>query len=370
MGLSYAFGPRGSALAWVPSPGQWVEVGFNTLVDANSGAPTPNSGNSFAQANSFLDVWNGGAYDPFTGTFGRILYGPCGGHDTYDGNDVYEYDIETRLCSRVNDTATATNNRETSGSANTFGEYDDGSPIPNHDHAEHVVIEVGGVPTLLVPEASTWTGENGAGSAYGHSLNLNALTWTRGPQFSAAQYHGMFIADRGRNCAWGKGQATPGFVRIDGDLTLTTYATNNYAIADGAQAFHDTRRDRFVHFLHTFDYYIVDLQNPGTKPSSTSGGAPGSMDYGSYMGYSQDLDIGIAWNGGKTVYTIDAGNLAGGWTAQGAGSTLTPPGGSSAGSGKQAYSKLYFFPQFGENGILLGITDKNEPAWAYGLEAP
>ena len=82
--------------SWVPSPGQWAEVGLNTVVDV--AGPAPATGAAIGTGNGFLNIWAGGAYAPgYGGRFGSVIYGPNGGHASYDGNDVYAYDIESRL---------------------------------------------------------------------------------------------------------------------------------------------------------------------------------------------------------------------------------------------------------------------------------
>ena len=365
MGLSYAFGPRSSAvssLSWVPSPGQWAEVGLNTLKAIHDAqASTPNSGNAWY--NNFLNAWGSAGYAAnYGGLYGSIIVGPSGGHGSYDGNDVYAYDIETRLCSLVVDTYT-----NTAAGGNSFGEYPDGSPLPPHDWDSKAILPVGTKGTMIVPDPPTGNADSGAGSNYPHALDLDTLEWTRLGQFTYSQWHGTASRDDGRSCIWYKSQgniSVSPLERLASDFTITSYPNNNYALAAYPVATIDSRRDKHILWygpgLHLF---VTDLQDPDTEPSPyTLSSGPGS---GQGFQYCQATDRIYAWPGsGKTVYYLDCQEIEDGspsWHTEGSSSSATPPS-----SVNQAANKLRMVPGIGN--CLIGNIVVDEPAWAYRPE--
>ena len=334
--------------AWVPAPGQWAAVGLNTLVDVQG--PSPVSGDGFATNNGFHKIWAGGAYAPhYGGTYGSMIYGPNGGHNSYDGNDVYAYDIESRLCLL----AKATYN-PTSDGINSFGEFPDGSPCPPHGYDAHVVLpNVGASGSLVVPatyndlDLANWC-------SWSHLLDLATGKWSRGPDF-VDPVHMASAYDPIEDVAWFRAEPAQPLTKFDG-VTRTTFPGNRYAIDTGTVATIDTKRHHFVHWdgrslRHLF---VTDLASPNTQPTAISlPSGPGSCAFE----YVPELDRIVAWNGGKTVYTLNPNDYAAGWQVQGTASNVTPPS-----PVNDSYSKYMYVP-----GIqcLIGISDVDTPAYAY-----
>ena len=188
MGLSYAFGPRGSgvgSLSWVPSPGQWAAVSLNVMTDVPR-TVEPNNGSSWGGTNGMMATWAGGAYAPELGELGSLLYGPNGGHASYNGNDVYCYDIRTRLFSILK---TTYENTAADGDG-TFGEYPDGSPVPPHTYGSSSVATRYGTYGRLVLAYSPPDTTLAAYVPYCHFLDLETLTWTRGPDIGTERSRG------------------------------------------------------------------------------------------------------------------------------------------------------------------------------------
>lgn len=90
------FAGRGQPLpAWLPEPGMRKNVSLNTI---ESVYPVNAPDTRTRGSKNVLDVWNSTTYVPSLGKYGSILaWG--GGHGDYLGNEVYRYDIETRVWS-------------------------------------------------------------------------------------------------------------------------------------------------------------------------------------------------------------------------------------------------------------------------------
>lgn len=340
--------------AWVPSPGQWANVGLNTL-NSVKGPDAASSPGAFA---NILNAWCGVVHAPlYGGVYGSLIVGPGGGHGSWDGSDVYAYDIETRQCSLLKATYNPTTN-------NTYstGAYPDGSPLPPHNYAGYVVMPNKGVKgSLWVP----WTYiENDAGPAAGvvndcFFLDLNTLVWSRGPSTSPGRYHGAAIAADG-SVWWRAGAGVQPLKRLSADgTTVTTYSSSTSNTTVYTAAAIDPTRNRFFFWEGSLvRLWVTDISNPNVSPTQyTFGSGPGGN---SSLGYSTVLDRIIGWGGGKTVYTLDPANPGGGWTAQGSGSTLTPP---ALESGQDSvYTKLRWVESVK---CLIGIISTSTVAWAY-----
>jgi hypothetical protein len=336
--------------SWVPAPGQWAAVGLNRLIDVKG--PEPVTGQSFA--NGFLKIWAGGCYAPgYGGRFGSIIYGPNGGHASYDGSDVYAYDVETRLCSLVR----ATYN-PTSAGVNSFGEYPDGSPCPPHGYDSMVVMSnLGAKGTLVVPQTYTSLADANQRTAISHLLDLSTKTWTRGPDFQAS-LHPAAAYDSVNRLMWYRAEATAPLTKFDG-TSITTYPNNNYAIDSSTVATIDTKRNQFVHWdgQTLQELTVTSLSSPNTDPPFFRPGAgPGGA---CALEYVADTDQVVGWGDGKAVFTLNPANYAAGWSSQGSGSAVTPPVPFNG-----CYSKYVYVP-----GVkcLIGISDSDQVAYAYRL---
>lgn len=83
--------------AWVPEPGTIAAISLNTVNDVRPLDWTTPLGD----LEGVFQSWGGGVYAPELGALGSLLVGGTGGHNNYDGNEVYRYDIDTRLWSRI-----------------------------------------------------------------------------------------------------------------------------------------------------------------------------------------------------------------------------------------------------------------------------
>ncbi len=199
-----------------------------------------------------------------------------------------------------------------------------------------------------------WTG-------WSHLLDLATLQWRRGPEIESNGNNVVHICaayDPGTDAMWLKAETisagTP-LIKFNG-TTVTKYTGNTYATDYVSVAAVDTRRSRFVQLWNGTTAFSTDLANPNSRPSPINvGGGPGEEPAFEYI---PDLDKFIAWRGSsKTVYTLNAANLAAGWSTEGTGSAATPP---SCTNG--SFSKYVYVPQVK---CLIGMSDVNQVAYAY-----
>lgn len=82
-------------LDWVPPPGHIADVGLNTMYSQGHSVT-----GRFVNNRSVIDGYCGLVYVPQLGAYGSlVIYG--GGHADYAYNEVYRYDVQTRMWSRL-----------------------------------------------------------------------------------------------------------------------------------------------------------------------------------------------------------------------------------------------------------------------------
>lgn len=116
--------------SWVPAPGTFADVSLNTPSDVN---PCPNGGCAYSgtegQPGVFVD-WTSGAFAPELGPSGSyVCWG--GGHKAYAGNEVYRWDVATRLWIRMGDPSRY---NDLPGNIAADGSFPDGKPAAPHNY--------------------------------------------------------------------------------------------------------------------------------------------------------------------------------------------------------------------------------------------
>lgn len=184
--------------AWVPAAGKFADISLNVMSDVNP-CPTNTcvwSGGGLGPKEMFR-VWCGGIFAPEYGTKGAFLmFG--GGHLSYDGNEVYAFDLASRLwvCH-----GTPAPYNGTQIQAN--GEYPDGTPPAKHTYAlvSYLPPAWGGgtLGSLLT------FGMSGSGVEQRvHAFNLATGVWSR---FTAGDLqfgnsYGTAVRDSARQGYW------------------------------------------------------------------------------------------------------------------------------------------------------------------------
>lgn len=341
-------------LSWLPSAGQWASVGlanFSTVA-----ATYPGTGDTFTGGNGFFRIWAGGAFAPNLGTLGSMIYGPNGGHASYDGSDVYRYDIYTRQFSLLRDSYRPT----VRPGGNSFGEFPDGSPHPPHDYQGHIVIPVNGVDTLIVPQTyvDLTDGNNRVYRPHALTLTNPGAGWARFAADLTNALHPAAAYDPARRCMWLYGEASGPLTRIyhNGTTFVVTTFSGTYAISQPSAATIDTRRDQWIHYASlgaSEAVFVKNLQSPGSAATSTAiSGGPGAACMFEYI---EEIDRILAWDGGTTIYALNPANIAAGWSTWSTGGSAPPT------PTNQTYSKIRWAPKAG---CVVGATVTTGTAWA------
>jgi hypothetical protein len=130
---------------WVPAPGKYADITSTlaTTVDPCPSATCIYSGFHPSYPHSFHAKWNawgGGVFATALGGAGSMLF-YTGGHDSYDGNDVTRFDVETRTWSQMSLPSLYGQGKtpgwpatgdSTNAVVGPFGMYPDGTAYPFH----------------------------------------------------------------------------------------------------------------------------------------------------------------------------------------------------------------------------------------------
>lgn len=256
------------AASWVPTVGNLASVSLNTL---NSQAPT--LGGSQTNPAGVMDAWCGMTYAATLGANGSlVLHG--GGHDDYPYNEVYRYDVATRLWSRIVEPVYP-----------IFLGPD--SYYTDATYAEYYTSTAG---------SAVHTGKAAADHTYGHTLWL--------PQGSlgsdAAGYY--FSAGNSSQPPGGqRGSAWPHYV----PLSAPSWTRGGAAFATGPSygpALYDSARNRVV-LLRSSDFnQSLSLFNCATQTAGTlSVGSPGTRTYYGTAAYDSAADLYMSANVGNVT---------------------------------------------------------------------
>lgn len=127
--------PTGATPAHILSAteGQWTNIATNTLADVffdYTGWSVPGYGVAIAD---IMKTWNGAAYDPAR----HVLNVKGGGHNGYEGNETYLFDLVAGLWTRLDNPSPYEENTYSGGAGNPLGWdgiYPDNGPQPVHTY--------------------------------------------------------------------------------------------------------------------------------------------------------------------------------------------------------------------------------------------
>ena len=297
-------------------PGHWAAVSLNQIADVD---PCPQGGCSYSANEgqpAVINDWNGGAFATRFGTRGGlVVFG--GGHMGYYGNEVYVFDLDSRLWQRVTDPV------ENPVCDQTTGELQDGSPCSAHTY-DYVQYHAG--TNSFVELGSSSNHEvGGGGSPKVHLLNFDTRRWRGGASTNYPNFRGHEGAssayDPNRDSFWLLAAHNVGLMKYDpnangGAGLWTPYAQYNISI-DAVSAI-DPDRDLFVTLdtRGTQRVIVHDLNKPGQLGRAVSTTGDRSMESFPKPGFEWDPIIRkfVIWGRGASVYTLTPpdGDWAGG----------------------------------------------------------
>jgi hypothetical protein len=304
------------ANGWAPNT--WATIGGGGPSHGLSATNTvanvaPSNAQSLGSPAAVMDAWNGGAFASQAGTYGKfIVHG--GGHADYQGNEVYGFDVGTRMWSRLSDPYPNPVWPNASAWWPAHGAQVNGSPGVRHTYD---LVE------YHPQRNSFWsfgaqTSDNANGIPLFCEFSLNTNTWTR-RGLSAAGFGGAgwscYDSRRDRFICHGDGggssstiiysPSTDTFAYTDQSNSAGLGVTDNTAAYDPVNDFiFVLRRDSGSMYglnAASLSQDVVTL-NAVNKPS-TGGGAG--------LEYCPELNGFIYYRSGTSVYLITKG--AGTW---------------------------------------------------------
>ncbi|HNP37823.1 MAG TPA: hypothetical protein PKK10_18425, partial [Woeseiaceae bacterium] len=274
---------------WYEVPGAKLETVFPT--------PTPPG---MTGPRSVMDAWSGGAYDSVRDRL--IVWG--GGHCDYAGNEIYVFDIETSVWTRLTEPSTQI--------VEGVSHYPDGLPSSRHTYDSLSFVPETG-EFVSIASGGYFCETNGNYERATDIFNFALNRWERGANFPdiGGSTGSVSAYDPVTGHIWLHG--TGGNARLaEYDPIADTWQRHGSAIyleIDGVAAI-DSNRHRMIvvgGYNGNNGLMVWDLDNPGaghSKPSSSGARnlenvqAPGLV-------YDPVADLYVGWNGGSDVYTLD-----------------------------------------------------------------
>lgn len=395
----FSVGIQASA-GWVPLPGNVAAVSLNTPNAVNpypSVVPYPSStapgtysnSGTFGGQERVFSAWSGGVLCPDFGPLGSLVYWG-GGHGDYGGNEVYRYDIFTRLHSRLTNPHNYAPGA--SGASNgsfpwdpTWGDFNDNqTPLPNHNYGCQVGLTgaLAGNTTggLLIPSL----GAAGTGAVQirrGHLFNTDTNAWSRfGTGDSPGTTNGTngtACLDTSRNCLWMLAGSSFNIGKLDIATATWTYYTSAVSWNSDSTALYDPVADLILVLVPQItggvadtglnSLYLIDPASPSTAKLATyTGTAPTNGGCGFDRCSITDKFYTYPGNGSTTLRTLTrptvGGNWDGSWTFGTESFTGTGPTAANLVFGKFRWvAAIKCFLYFGS--IINGLA--NGPVFAY-----
>lgn len=344
--LASAAESMGNAPSWVLeiAPGTWARVSLNTPADVDpQDDPKLNPNYPFkppwaggSDQEGVIKNWNSGAFATKFGPKGSLLlYG--GGHNGYYGNEVYAFDMESRLWTRLTNPYPSPEWNNLDGSPNLQaypdGWYPDHTPSPPHTY-DQAGYHPGTNSFVVLQTQSNNTGNSGR-VPRASMLALDKIVerpiadaskaWRFSPINTGGetQRAGAWSAyDAARDVFWCEGgSGTDAFAKFDpkvanADGTFGEWTNYPPKITGNGVAERDPLRDILVvragggRFGHA--HVVIDLKNPSgpgvpieTAENPLPGGPPLTEEFQRPgIQWSQKRQAMIWWRRDAEVYEL------------------------------------------------------------------
>ena len=162
-----------------PSAGTFADISANL---ASSVDPCPGGGCVYSGTQrqpAVFAVWTSGIFAPECGSLGSVIHWG-GGHKAYSGNEVYRFDLATRLWSRLGNPSLYS---DSPGNISSTGAFPDGKPAPPHSYQTLGILPSsagGGTQGSLIQATLPAVDSNGNGRAGAWwKFNLATATWSQ-----------------------------------------------------------------------------------------------------------------------------------------------------------------------------------------------
>jgi len=353
------------------TPGVWKEISGAHLQDvflarAQSDAIDPRIWELGPSA--VLHLWCSSAFD------GRRWYfGDCGGHNGYNGNELYAFDLVTLAWSRLYDPSPLTDLHVTESSNDMVPVW---GPAAAHHYDDFIYSKKANALFVFWPFPGA---SSTAPKSWRFKLDVPdpALAWQPFPSPAEAMPEGRWDQpyyktaihpDTGEIIIYGGASSATGVAALD-PVTLTysrsggfwdqTVATNSVADIDPVR--------RRMYSMNVFGagtgstsgVLSIDIDaSPLAQNQTTLGGTPPIGPYACFIHHAAS-GLMWAWEGARETFTFDPSTAT--WThyanAAGPAPTLT-----AADNGP--FQKCIYIPELD---VLAGYNNETEGVWLYRL---
>lgn len=324
------------------APGHWIEVTSNaagTIRDTKlSRVYPPKKIRAAGNPWSIMGAWSGGAYAPEQHKL--MVFG--GGHNDYGGNEVYMFDLDRLEWQRVTNPSRYDEHRQTL----------DGTP-----RARHSYDGIEWLPRLrkfIVAGGAPWK-VSGGGSRGTWLFDPVTDKWQRRASMPVEAGSTMMAVDN----ATGLVYATSGYDMLRYDPADNRWTDLGYfhGFPEGTADI-DSKRHRLVMLNESGLRVSTNLAFPKFGLSGylkLKGDAP---EHPASCGLAYDLrrDSFLAWNGGRTVWEMDAGTLT--WRKHATADGPAPVEFHTHG----VYGRWRYVPHLDE---FIGVNGTNDNVWFY-----
>lgn len=348
-------------IAWMPQvqaapidelqPGHWYEVP-NSRLDSVDPCPAGNcswSGNLGLR--SVMDAWSGGAFD--TRRNRLMIWG--GGHNSYAGNELYAFDIQTEEWIRLSEPSNSI--------LEAVAYYLDGKPTSRHTYNDIQYDSINDRFMSLNTSASY--SPNGKDFQTVDAFDLAANNWIR----LATRPDG---GGTGAG-AWSAYNPATGehFIHLTNGGRLQRYnpATNswsNHVVTGGVPIYMTADVDPTRNILVSVGggkLFVYDLAKPDAQPLEDVASGDQTAQNSSAIGFAYDSasDKFVAWVGGTAVYTLDPETWV--WSKVNAAAGSVGP---SAENMNGTYGRFRYIPS--KNAFIL-VNNVSQNVYYYKLSA-
>lgn len=372
-----------TAPSWAQSltPGTWTTISKNMLAnvdpaeDANANPNYPGTApwNGSSGQKSVVTTWNGGTFATRMGSKGSlIIFG--GGHRDYYGSEVYAFDLQTQMWTRVMNPYKG----DLSWPYQT-GTYPDGSPSPPHTYD---LLSYHAPTNSFVTLTAAQDNDPTTRAEVVHMLDLSGRTWRHSPPNTLNTSDGGWSAyDSTRDVFWfnggGGSSKSPGMVKFDpnvqnGDGTVGKYTNYPPQLprTDSVAAYDPIHDLIIVATYREYDsVYAIDPKNPEAAPTTLkeAGTAP-SKEAASGWEWSPSRSSFIYWRRGGDVYEFapgtDAKNGTWNWSKLTSGQNSTAPQAMVADNG--VYGRFQI-ASYQDMDIAVVVNRVDGPVYAFRL---
>jgi hypothetical protein len=324
-------------------PGEWTVIPFSLCryeaADITGITTLERRNGNFR---GIMSAWSGGAFDTKRGRL--IIWG--GGHNSYAGNELYVFDVNTLKWSRLNEPNENPNRCNDKNS--------DGTPVARHTYNQIEYLEYG----------DRFFGLGGACDCQGGGGCPGASTWLFDFETLKWSSHsaGSIDAGYGENCAYDP-VSKKVYFHSNGvfsfDFDNKSWTKHN---SEGGGYYHtstiDTKRRKMVVVGHG-DAFSFDLTSPNlTKENLPSGGVSDAGNPG--LAYDPVADKVVGWKGGAEVYLLDMDTKQWSTKSPAATNRITP----TDPNGNGTYGRFRYVPS--RNAFIL-VNSVDEMVFFYRL---